>query len=174
MKRVLFFIAENGFRDEEFFETKQVLEDGGYECDSVSTSNVECHGSQGMVIMPTQDIDQLDVDDYNAIVLVGGPGALEMGEDTRIQMAIKEAYDKKKIVNAICIAPLILAKLGFLKGRKATIFSGGVDKLKKFDLLYTDEDVVVDKSEEPVIITANGPGAAQSFGEKIKQLLDNY
>lgn len=68
-----------------------------------------------------------------------------------------------KPLGAICIAPLILAKAGVLKGRKATVWDSGGEQiaiLKAHGAVYTDQAVVIDGS----VVTGNGPGAAGEFG----------
>lgn len=171
MKQILFFIAEEGFRDEEYFEPKQVLEDAGHICDAVSTNNEMAMGSQGATVMPTTSLDVVNIDDYNAIVLVGGPGARNMGEDFRVKSLVIDAFNKNKLIGAICIAPTILAKYGLIKERDATVFPSGIDELKSAGVNYKEENVIVDSNETPVLITADGPNSAIEFGEKIKKLL---
>ena len=168
MKHVLFFIAEKDFRDEEYFEPKQVLEDEGIICEAVSTNPVQAEGKLGAVVMPTVNLDKVVIDEYDAIVLVGGPGAPEMGKDQKVQQRIIEAYQKNKIIAAICIAPTVLAEMNMLNGKCATVFPSGTETLKQFDAVYKDEPVVVDKSDpKHIFITAKGPEAAVQFGKTI-------
>ena len=82
----------------------------------------------------------------------------------------KMALDKNKLVCAICIAPMILAKAGLLKDINATVWDVDGKQSSYFNshgIKYTGEDVTVDGN----IITANGPDAASAFGEKIAELL---
>jgi protease I len=65
-----------------------------------------------------------------------------------------------------------LAKAGVLKGKKATVWSSSLDRgpvkiLKENGVIYEDKDVVQDGK----IITANGPGAAEEFGQKLAEAL---
>lgn len=61
---------------------------------------------------------------------------------------------KNKPIAAICAAPMVLGKLGLLKGRKATCYPSFEQYLEGAECL--DEPVVVDGN----IITGMGPGAA--------------
>lgn len=170
MKHILFFVAENGFKDEELFEPKQILEEAGHVCDIISTNAELAQGSDGAMVMPTVSLDSVTVVDYDAIVLIGGPGALEMGTDFMIQDIIMQASQKPEmLLCAICIAPQILAKLGLLKGKKATIYPTGVEALKNAECEYIHEAVVIDDR----IITADGPQSAVEFGNTILDVLEN-
>ena len=68
-----------------------------------------------------------------------------------------------KVVAAICIAPVILARAGLLKGKRATVFPDGIPELEKAGAVYTAQSVERDGR----IITGNGPEAAEAFGREI-------
>lgn len=173
MKHVLFFIAESGFRDEEFFEPKQILEDAGFICDSVSTNESVAEGKMGAMVMPTTSLDVLDVNDYDAFVVVGGPGVLDMGEDVRVKDVLLEAHSKNKLIAAICMAPVILARYGILKDKEVTVFPTGVEAVKGLGAKYVDSDIVVDDSDSNhVLVTARDVEVAEKFGKKLKEMLE--
>lgn len=172
MKQILFFVAANGFRDEEYFEPKQILEDAGHICEVTSTTPDMAQGKLGAVIMPTISLDSIIVDDFDAFVLVGGPGAAEMGNDFRIQDTIKEAYEKNKIICAICAAPAILAKMGLVENKSVTAHPSVLPQVKEFFGNIKEEPVVVDISLPPkILITANGPESSVEFGKTISEYI---
>jgi len=172
MKHVLFFIAEKNFRDEEYFEPKQILEDAGIICDCTSTNDDSAESKSGLIVMPTVSLNNVDVKDYEAFILVGGPGALKMGEDFRVKNIIIDAYNRKKLICAICVAPVILAKYGLVDGREISAWPTTKEEIEKSGAIYMSDEVIVDDSEEDnVIITGNGPDASISFGNAIKEKL---
>jgi len=76
------------------------------------------------------------------------------------------------MTNLLCILPVILAKAGVLKGKKATVWSSLMDRvpvriLEENDAIYQEKSVVVDGK----IITANGPAAAEEFAKAIVEVL---
>jgi protease I len=172
MKHALFIIAPEGFRDEELFEPKQILEDNNFMCDIVSTIDGVCLGKLGAQATTTVSLHTLDVTDYDVLVIVGGPRAPALIDSFLIVDVIKEAYKKNKVLAAICVAPTILAKLGLLANKKATVHTSSIDILKEQKVVYVEEPVVVDGSDvDHIFITANGPDAAIAFGEKIIEIL---
>lgn len=165
--KIVMVIAHSDFRDEELFETKDVLEDKGIKVTIASSALGLARGMLGGKIKPDILVNQINVDDYDAIVFVGGIGAKEYWDSAIAHKIIKEAIEKKKVVAAICIAPVTLAKAGILKGKKVTSWPSEADKLKKEEAIYTGKDVEVDG----LIVTAAGPKAAKGFGEGILKAL---
>lgn len=168
MAKVLFVIAHDGFRDEECFEPKEVLKD--QEVIIASTETTPATGSLGGQITPDITIDEAlnRINEFDAVVFVGGPGADVYFENPA---AHKIAQNAKNVLAAICIAPVTLAKAGVLKGKRATVWDDGqgtqANVLKENGATYVAEDVVIDGN----LITANGPKAATKFGEAILKKL---
>lgn len=167
-KKIAMIVAFRDFRDEEYFIPRQIFEQAGGRVVTVSSLSGRAVGVQGGEAEVDLLLDDLKVDDFDAIVFVGGTGAAKYFEDERAHKIAREALEKDKLLAAICIAPAILAKAGVLEGKKATVWSGPMDKtsvkiLKENGAEYLKGPVVVDGR----LITANGPAAAKEFAEKI-------
>jgi protease I len=80
---------------------------------------------------------------------------------------VNDAVNRNKILAAICIAPVTLAKAGALKGKRATVWSSESGQLKAGGAIYTGKNVEKDAN----IITAAGPFAAKEFGEELVKAL---
>ena len=161
MVKVLLIIAQHGFRDEELFDTKTALEKEDIEVEVASITTEIAKGKMGGSYKPDIAVKDADADDYEYIVLIGGPGAPALGRYGEVMDIIKKA----KHVAAICIAPTILAKAGLLIRRRATVWESeeSVRILEENGAEYTGEDVTIDDD----MITGNGPKAAKKFGEAI-------
>ncbi len=168
-KKVLFIIAQENFRDDELTVPKQVLEDSGINVDVASITTDEAEGAQGFKIIPDVSVKAADIEEYEGVVVVGGPGALVLAEYEEVLQILKDAKEKDKIVASICIASVILAKADVIQGKKATVFEtpDSVRALEEAGCEYTGEKVTVDGK----LITANGPGAAEEFGKKVVEAL---
>lgn len=160
---VLFIIAQKGFRDEEYFQPKKILEDAGYTVVTASAQSGPAQGKLGGAAVADIAIRDAVAIDYMAIAYIGGPGSADYFNDKAALVLAKEAYSEGRVVAAICIAPVILANAGILKGKKATVFPSEKDALTGAGADYSDVPVAVDGN----VITASGPHAAQDFGEKI-------
>lgn len=161
-------ISFQDFRDEECFIPRSIFLNEGIEVNIVSTKKGQALGSYGGIIDVDMTIDELNVSDYDAIVFVGGSGAVGYADNEKAHEIAKQA----KVLGAICIAPTILARSGVLKGKRATVWSTSMDKgpikiLEQEGAKYESKPVVIDDN----IVTANGPNAARKFGEEIVRLL---
>jgi len=167
-KKALLVIAPENFRDEELLHTKEELERAGVETKVASTITTEVRGMLGAKVTPEIKLEQIRVDDYDGIVFVGGSGASVYFKDKRAISIASEAFRKGKKICAICIAPVILANAGVLKGKRATVFPGEyVQRIVSSGAIYKDKPVEVDGN----VITANGPSAAREFGRAIARAL---
>jgi len=166
-KKIVMIIAPQNFRDEELIQPKSILAEKGAEVKVACTSLETAGGMLGAEVNPDMLISDIKPDQWDAIILVGGTGASRYWEDFSIHSMLNEAVKQNKIVGAICIAPVTLANAGILSGKKATVFSSGVQKLKDKGAECTGKDVERDGN----IITASGPQAAKEFGNAIAQAL---
>jgi protease I len=166
-KKILMIIACKNFRDEEFRAPKKLFEEQGAQvivaCSELSLSK----GMFGMKVRPDVLLDEVIVDDYHAVVFVGGSGSAEYWDDTTAHYIAQAASDKNKILAAICVAPVILANAGLLEGKKAAVFSSEASTIKAKGAKYSNKEVERDGQ----IITASGPEAATQFGQLIIQAL---
>lgn len=166
-KRAVMIIASNNFRDEELLQPKDVLEKNGVTVTVASSSLKESKGMLGAKVKPDILFTDIKVTDYDAVVFVGGSGANEYWDNTTAHKIVNDAHNAKKIVGAICIAPVTLAKAGLLKNKRATTYSSTVNEIKAAGANYTGSDVEKDGN----IITASGPAAAHKFGEALVKAL---
>ena len=161
-------IFANGTEEIEGITPVDVLRRADVICDIVSVSGDTPVGSHGISIKADLLSNELDMDNYDGIVIPGGmPGAVNIANDEYVKKALIKANNEGKMIASICASPaVVLAPLGILNGRKATCFpaSDFVDELGKS---YTGKNVEVDGH----VITANGPKSAMEFALEICKYL---
>lgn len=167
MKKVVIIIAAQNFRDEECLEPKAVLEKAGVKVTIASRGVSQARGMLGATVAVDMDYSKINVNDFGAVVFVGGSGASVYFADAKALKLAKDFYAAGKPVAAICIAPSVLANAGILAGKNATSYPSEQRNLEAKGARYTGADVTVDGK----IITASGPKAAKKFGEAIAKLL---
>lgn len=167
-KKIAMIIANSDFRDEEYEIPKQILEQAGAEVTTVSSSLKLARGMLGTKAKVDLLLSAVEVDKFDAIIFVGGIGAKEYWDNSIAHKIAQASVRKGKVLGAICIAPVILAKAGILQGKKATVFPQEKDKLEQKGVIYTGISI----QKDGYIITAQGPKEARAFGEAIKELLE--
>lgn len=168
-KKVLLIIASKGFQPIEYGTPKSILENAGVTVVTASDGGaaVAADSSTAPVDLLIKDIN---VDDYDGIFLIGGPGALEHLDNKEVYKVVREADEKKMPYGAICISPRILAKAGVLKGRRVTGWDGD-GKLKgiveSVGAEYSTDGAVIDNN----MVSGSGPAAAADFAQSILQVI---
>ena len=155
---VYVFLA-NGFEEVEALAPIDLLRRAAIPTTVVGVGSEYIRGSHGIVVKA----DITDVcfapTDIDAVILPGGmPGASNLDACEAVDIALKAAVDGGKIVGAICAAPFVLGKRGYLCGKRATCFPG-------FEAELLGAGVSGARVErDGNIITAIGMGAAMEFG----------
>ena len=162
--RVMVPLAE-GFEEIEAMTIVDVLRRAGLQVDTVGVVGSMISGAHGVKVIVDKRLDEIDPEEYDAIILPGGyPGYSNLGKSTKLMKILEEFNRKSKLIGAICGAPSILAKQGLLDNKKATIYPG----MEKEIPYPRGERVVIDDN----IITSQGPGTALEFSLAIvKKLL---
>jgi protease I len=170
MATILMVIAPERFRDEELFVTKEELEDAGHTTVVASSKKGKCLGSRGGFATAVQVLDDVRTADYDAVVFVGGGGSKVYFANREALRIATEMHAMGKVVAAICLAPVILANAGLLKGRNATVAGTEAKTIEFKGARYCGPGITVDGN----IITGNGPKSSRLFGEKINELLQRH
>ncbi len=165
MKKTIIFLAE-GFEEAEAVLVIDVLRRAEIKVDIVSITNSRAVvGAHGIAMVADGTLGDID-NDYDALILPGGmPGTSNLDANEKVKQMILEFKTNRKLLAAICAAPLVFGKLGVLKNKKATCYPSFEEHLHGADVV--NEDVVVDGD----VITGKGPGTALAFGLAIVEKL---
>ena len=156
------------FQDEEFIYPYYRLLEEGFHLDVATKDKVTVHGKYGIPVIPTKDVKDLRVEDYDLVVLPGGQEAPDrVRQIQEVLVFVKAMFDQGKIVAAICHGPWITISAGIMRGKKATCYVGMADDLKNAGALYRDVPVMVDGN----LITSPH---YRNNGDFMKAILKNF
>lgn len=166
MKTVYTFFAD-GFEEIEALTAVDVLRRAGLNVKIVSVTPDEIVvGAHDVSILCDINFDNCDFFDAEILVLPGGmPGAATLGNHEGLCKLLVKFAEQQKPIAAICAAPMVLGKLGLLKGKKATCYPGFEQYLEGAECVT---DTVV---RDGNFITGRGPGAAIDFALDIVDML---
>ena len=167
MKKIAMFIAFRGFRDEEYTEPKEILEAAGHKVVTVSTAKGEARGKFRVTAQVDKTVGEISPADYDALALVGGPGALEHLDTPEVRALFVKVAELGKVIGSICISPVVLAHAGLLKGKKVACWPEGAAEVVKGGGEYTGAEVEIDGR----LITASGPVPAKKYGAALAEAL---
>ncbi|MBM4033734.1 MAG: DJ-1/PfpI family protein [Planctomycetes bacterium] len=166
-RKVLLLIASESFRDEEYAEPRKALEAAGATVTVASSKLGTARGMLGGTAKADILLRDAKAADYDAVVFIGGSGATEYWDNKAAHALAQDAAQADKLVGAICIAPVTLARAGLLKGKRATVWPACEGDLKAGGAALGKGPVERDGK----VITGVGPQAAGAFGKALVEAL---
>ncbi len=117
----------NGFEQTEALTTMDIFCRSGMIEPTLASidGNIEVTSSMGLVVKANKLLKEINPDEYDFLVLPGGKkGVDNLLASKEVEELIKGFKDNNKDVYAICAAPSILGKYGYLKGLNYTVYPG--------------------------------------------------
>ena len=196
--KLLVFLAK-GFETIEFSGFIDVMgwakTDFGCDVEVVTGGfNEKVISSFNIPVLVDKTIDEINVDDYEALAFPGGfanynfdeydalaiPGGFEVfgfyeeAYEEKLLNLIRQFDARKKWIATVCVGALPVGKSGVLKDRKATTYHlGGAVKqkvLQSFGAIIVHEPIVVDDN----IITSYGPQTASGVALLLLEKLTSH
>jgi 4-methyl-5(b-hydroxyethyl)-thiazole monophosphate biosynthesis len=174
MKKVLLLLS-NGCESYEasvFADVFGFAKNGGIEVEVTSVGfrkEIEC--AYGFKILPNKLINDINIDDYDALAIPGGTrdaGFYDEAYSEKFLEVIRYFDKEKKYIAGVCTGAMPIAKSGILEGRRATSYPGKRQvELKEFGVVVEDKDIVIDEN----IITCSSPSVGLDTAFKLLELL---
>lgn len=158
---MIYMFLADGFEEVEALCPLDILRRAGLEVTTVGIGGKDViRGAHGIIVHA--DIPDVMYRDSSPdmLILPGGmPGSKNLDESRIVDSALRAASRKGAYLAAICAAPMVLGKRGYLEGKRAVCFPG-------FEEYLTGATVDVENTvvRNGNIVTAKGMGAAFDFG----------
>lgn len=163
---MIYILLATGFEETEMIAPLDMLRRAEIPVQTVGISGKVVVGAHNIPV--TADIlpEDVDASQMDGVILPGGmPGTTNLQDSEFVLTLVKTCFAKRKLVAAICAAPMILGTLGLLDGKEATCFPGFEGYLKGATVV--DAPAVVFDN----VITGRGAGAALDFGAALVDFL---
>ena len=171
--RVL-IVATDGFEEWELFGPRQILQQRGAEVVLASLKldpiQATVHDDPGKTIRPDLVVDDVNPDDFDALILPGGvrnPDQLRL-HDNVIRL-VRAFAEEDKPIAAICHGPWLLVEADLLRGRTATSWPSIRTDLRNAGANVIDEPVVIDGK----IVTSRNPDDVEAFTNALIDLIED-
>jgi len=164
---MVYVMLEDGFEEIEALTVVDVLRRANIKTNTVSIgTDRTVTGSHNIPVIADLLISEADLEAADMVVLPGGmPGSVNLDKNTVLEKAIENRVSQKKWMAAICAAPFILGKRGYLEGKEAICYPGFEKEL--VGAIIKNEKVVISDN----FITSKGPGTALDFALAIVSVL---
>ena len=166
-KKVAILMAQ-GFEQSEFEKPLEALKNENADIDviSIKSGSIKAwdQGNWGTEIEVDKTVDEVSAGDYDALVLPGGvinPDKLRVNE--KATSFVRDFFEQKKPVAAICHGPWTLINAGVVDGRKMTSYKSIRKDLENAGANWVDEEVVVDQG----LVTSRNPDDLPAFCKKM-------
>ena len=88
--------------------------------DFIASENKEYYSEEGMCVIPSKTISDVNITDYDCVILPGTINPLPALYDENLISFLKSGTNTDVVFAAISSSPLLLAKAGVLSGKKFT------------------------------------------------------
>lgn len=162
-KSILMILPASDFNEEEFLTVKNNLEKAGFKIFIASDAIGLCSGSKGLKVKADVSLYNMNDRNFIAIVLIGGKGSRNYWDNTNIHSILHRFNNNRKLVSAICSAPVTLARAGLLNDKEAVCYQDDKRTLEREGVTFRDAPLVSTGN----IITGSGPKEADDFASAI-------
>lgn len=165
---VYIFLAD-GFEEIEALTQIDYLRRANIDIISVGIEGSMIKGAHAIEVKADITIDELDDNaDFEMLILPGGLGGVSgISASQKAMKLIKRAIDEDKYIGAICAAPTILAKEGYLNGKNAVCYPSMSDELHMCSNSGKGARVATDGK----LITSISAGASEEFSMALIEAL---
>jgi protease I len=123
------YLIEEGFEDLEFYVPLMRLREEGAKVTVIAPKMATFSGKHCLEAKPDVTADQVQADDFDAIVVPGGWAPDKLRRYPAILDLVRTIHEQGKIVATICHGGLVLISAGVVKGFRVTGSLGIKDDL---------------------------------------------
>jgi protease I len=161
-------LVDNGFQEAELLVPYYRLQEAGLKVDLVGPKAKETYvGRYGYRLMADLAAEDVKIEEYSAVVVPGGYAPDSMRTKKPLVNLVKAAFEKGKVVAAICHGPQMLIEADVVRGKKVTSVVAVATDLKNAGAVWEDRSVVVDGN----MVTSRHPPDLPDFCRETIRLL---
>jgi protease I len=161
-------LIDNEFEEPELLVPYYRLQEAGFKVDLIGPKAKETYvGRHGYRLAADLAAEDVKIEEYSAVVIPGGYAPDSMRTKKPLVDLVKAAFERGKVVAAICHGPQMLIEAGVVRGKKATSVAAVATDLRNAGAVWEDRSVVVDGN----MVTSRFPPDLPDFCREILKLL---
>lgn len=160
-------LAEDLYEDLELWYPVLRLREAGADVAVVGGGETTYKSKHGYPVKADAGAEQINVADFDAVIIPGGFSPDLMRRHQAMVDLVREAFEKGKVVAAICHGGWMLASAGVIRGKRVTGFFSIKDDLVNAGASFEDREVVRDGN----LITSRKPDDLPAFCRTIIEAL---
>jgi protease I len=160
-------LVENDYQDMEVWVPLYRLREEGHRTVVVGPAAREYRSKHGYPITAEIAASQARAGDFAGVVIPGGWAPDRLRQDRAVLKLVRDLFETKRVVAAICHAGWVLASAGVARGRRLTCYQAIRDDLVHAGAEVVDQDVVRDGN----LITSRMPDDLPVFCREIVRAL---
>jgi len=165
-KYILILVADM-YEDLELWYPKIRLEEEGAKTIVAGLQAHVYHGKNGYSIKADKSINDVNPDDFDALIIPGGYAPDKLRRYPRVLEITRKMYEANKPVAFICHAAWVPISAKILKGKNVTCVSAIKDDVENAGAIYHDKSVIVDGN----LISSRTPADLPDFCKAIIKAL---
>lgn len=149
MPKRIAVLVTNNFDDQEYLEPVEALRAAQH-----SICNIELRAGKvvyglhgGLAVTIDRSIEQISIDDFDALLIPGGESPLALAHDVRVLHFIQAFNQARKTIFSLCDASLLLSEADVLKNRMITSIRAHALRVQYAGATYYDAELVNDNNQ---------------------------
>jgi protease I len=160
-------LVENDYQDQEVWVPLYRLREEGYRTVVIAPAPGTYKSKHGYPIQAEMAASQASGADFEGVVIPGGWAPDRLRQDPGVLGFVRDLFERRKVVAAICHAGWVLASAGVARGRKVTAYQAIRDDMVHAGSEFVDQEVVRDGH----LITSRRPDDLPAFCREIVRAL---
>lgn len=161
-------MIDNGFQEAELLYPYYRLQEAGYKVDLIGPKAKENYmGEHGYSMKADLSPEDVNIHDYDALVIPGGRAPDRMRTKRAMVDLVRKAFEKGKVIAAICHGPQMLIEADVVRGKATTSYTAVATDLKNAGATFENRSVVVDGN----LVTSRWPSDLPDFCRETLKLL---
>ncbi|MFL6054679.1 MAG: type 1 glutamine amidotransferase domain-containing protein [Actinoallomurus sp.] len=171
-KTVAFLVATDGIEQVELTEPWKAVEQAGGTPRLISTSSGQVQARNHLEKADTfpvdATVDEVSVDDFDALVLPGGVANPDfLRTQPKVVAFAKGFFENAKPVAAICHAPWTLVEAGVVRGRTLTSWPSLRTDIRNAGGTWVDQEVTRCTAGSNTLVTSRKPDDLKAFCQEL-------